>query len=286
MTPSPVRSIRALATMTLVAASLVTVAASSVSPAAAAENDSTCHLDHGIKHVIHITFDNVHFFRDNPNVPSDVEQMPTLLNFLEDNGSFLSNNHTPLIAHTADDLLTQFSGLYGDRHGMGVSNSYEYYDGTNVKSADSFVYWTSPIIDHATQTPSTTDLNPSMVYSADVPPAPVPSPTGHDAMAPAPWATYTKAGCTVGDFSTANMVLEKFADIPTVFGADSPEAQQLAADTADPFKDAEIDDYIGMSIHCGQKNGVNDPLCTSASAVKFNQTAATPTAVAKTLPDE
>jgi hypothetical protein len=205
---------------------------------------------------------------------------------LEDNGSFLSNNHTPLIAHTADDLLTQFSGLYGDRHGMGVSNSYEYYDGTNVKSADSFVYWTSPIIDHATQTPSTTDLNPSMVYSADVPPAPVPSPTGHDAMAPAPWATYTKAGCTVGDFSTANMVLEKFADIPTVFGADSPEAQQLAADTADPFKDAEIDDYIGMSIHCGQKNGVNDPLCTSASAVKFNQTTATPTAVAETLPDE
>lgn len=32
-----------------------------------------------IKHVIHITFDNVHLRRDNPNVPSDIEQMPNLL---------------------------------------------------------------------------------------------------------------------------------------------------------------------------------------------------------------
>jgi hypothetical protein len=281
------RSIRVMASMALVAASLVTAATSSSStPVAAADTDSGCQLDHGVKHVIHITFDNVHFFRDNPNVPSDVEQMPTLLNFIQGNGTMLSNEHTPLIAHTADDLLTQFSGLYGDRHGMGVTNSYEYYNGPAVKSADSFVYWTSPIIDHASQTPSTTDLNPSMVYSADVPPAPVASSTGNDAMAPAPWATYTKAGCTVGDFSTANMVLEKFADIPTVFGAGSPESQQLAADTGDAFKDAEIDDYIGMSIHCGQTKGVNDPLCTSASAVKYNQTTATPTAVPEVLPDE
>ena len=35
-----------------------------------------------IKHVVYIEFDNVHFTRDNPNVPSDLEQMPNLLNFL------------------------------------------------------------------------------------------------------------------------------------------------------------------------------------------------------------
>jgi hypothetical protein len=35
-----------------------------------------------IKHVIFVQFDNVHFRRDNPNVPSDLEQMPNLLNFL------------------------------------------------------------------------------------------------------------------------------------------------------------------------------------------------------------
>jgi len=246
----------------------------------------TCQLGNGIKHVIHITFDNVHFTRDNPDVPSDLEQMPTLLNFIESQGTMLSNQHTPLIAHTGDDSFTEYTGLYGDRHGMGISNSYEYYNGTSVTSADSFVYWTSPIIDHGPQLPSTTDLNPSMVYSAQVPPVAVPSSTGHDAMAPAPWVAFTKAGCDVGDVSTANMVLEKFADIPTVFGPGSPEAQQLAADTGDSFKDAEIDDYIGLSVHCGQTGGTNSSFCTNAQAVKFNQTTPSPSAVAEVLPDE
>ena len=36
----------------------------------------------------------------------------------------LSNNHTPLIAHTAEDSLAIYTGLYGDRHGMPISNSY------------------------------------------------------------------------------------------------------------------------------------------------------------------
>ena len=30
-----------------------------------------------IKRVVNIVFDNVHLRRDNPNVPSDLEQMPT-----------------------------------------------------------------------------------------------------------------------------------------------------------------------------------------------------------------
>jgi hypothetical protein len=36
-----------------------------------------------IQHVINIQFDNTHFTRDNPNVPSDLEQMPNLLSFIE-----------------------------------------------------------------------------------------------------------------------------------------------------------------------------------------------------------
>ena len=40
-----------------------------------------------IKHVVYITFDNVHLRRDNPNVPSDLEQMPNLLNFIVNNGT-------------------------------------------------------------------------------------------------------------------------------------------------------------------------------------------------------
>jgi hypothetical protein len=255
-------------------------------PGFTAPASTSCSLANGIKHVIHFTFDNVHFYRDNPNVPSDLEQMPNLLNFLEGNGTLLSNNHTPLIAHTANDSLTQYTGLYGDRHGMGVSNSYEYYNGANVNSADSFIYWTSPIIDHGSQTPSATDLNPSMVYSQNVPPAPVASTTGHDAMAPAPWAAWTRAGCSVGDFSTANMVLEKPADVPTAFGAGSPEDQGRVADPDTAFKDDTTDNYLGESIHCGQATGVNDPLCTGAQAVKFGQTAPSPSAVPDVLPDE
>jgi hypothetical protein len=62
---------------------------------------SSCQLNSAqgaIQHVIYIQFDNTHFTRDNPNVPSDLEQMPNLLNFIESNGVLLSNHHTPLPA--------------------------------------------------------------------------------------------------------------------------------------------------------------------------------------------
>ena len=69
-------------------------------------------------------FDNVHLRRDNPNVPSDLEQMPNLLNFLQGRGVISGNHHTPLISHTADDILTGLTGVYGDRHGSPISNSF------------------------------------------------------------------------------------------------------------------------------------------------------------------
>ncbi|MFI5069237.1 MAG: hypothetical protein ACHP9Z_35370, partial [Streptosporangiales bacterium] len=97
-------------------------------PAALTADSSSCQLGNGVKHVVQITFDNVHFFRDNPNVPSDFQLMPNLLKFFEKNGTFLSNNHTPLIAHTADDNLTTYTGLNGDRHGMPISNSYRTFN--------------------------------------------------------------------------------------------------------------------------------------------------------------
>src|SRR5207245_7044333 len=110
------------------AAALIAGAASGNAPAAAsAAPSSNCHLGNGIKHVIEITFDNTHFNRDNPNVLSDLEQMPALNDFITHNGTMTPNNHTPLIAHTADDSLTNYSGLYGDRQGQGIGNSYETY---------------------------------------------------------------------------------------------------------------------------------------------------------------
>ena len=70
-----------------------------------------------IKHVVEIIFDNVHFRRDPARdgstlVPSDIEQMPHLLNFIKNNGVLLTNHHTQLIAHTSDDILTNLTGVY------------------------------------------------------------------------------------------------------------------------------------------------------------------------------
>ena len=68
------------------------VRAAATSPAigsAKSGDFSSCRLGNGIKHVVQLTFDNVHFFRDNPDVPSDLELMPNLLNFFKNNGTFL-----------------------------------------------------------------------------------------------------------------------------------------------------------------------------------------------------
>ncbi len=243
---------------------------------------AACHLGNGVQHVVVLTFDNVHFFRDNPNVPSDLEMMPNLLNFFEQNGTFLSNSHTPLIAHTGDDILTTLTGLYGDRHGMPIANSYQTYnpDGS-TDPAGSFAYWTDPVFDTAS-TPSTGhDSNPSMVYSP-VPPATASQSVVPDKTTPAPWVPFTRAGCNVGAVATANIELENTAvDIPKVFGASSPESKQLTADS-DSFKDAETADYVGVAVHCA----AGSSFCGSAKGVKFGQTTATATAVPDLLPDE
>ncbi len=265
-----------------VGTSPVQAAASSstnVNKAANVDNASTCQLGNGVKHVVQITFDNVHFFRDNPNVPSDLEQMPNLLNFFENNGTFLSNNHTPLIAHTADDILTTYSGLYGDRQGMPISNDYQVYQANGTTdSAGSFAYWTDPVYDTS---PTATDTNPNMVYSP-VPPATAKTPVSPTTTTPAPWVPYTRAGCNVGEIATANVELENTAvDIPKVFGVGSPEDQQLINDP-DSFKDPETADYVGLGVHCAKGSA----FCSGATAVKYGQTTPSNTAVTDSLPDE
>jgi hypothetical protein len=244
-----------------------------------------CHLGHGIKHVIELTFDNVHFFRDNPNVPSDLEMIPNLLHFFEHDGTFLSNNHTPLIAHTGDDILTTLTGLYGDRQGDPIANDYQAYnkDGT-TDPATAFTYWTDPIYDTASHPNAGHDTNPNMVYSPTPPATTVPKPKP-DTVTPAPWVPYTRAGCDVGGVATANMELENPSfDIPKVFGPNSPEAKQLAADP-DSFKDPETADYVGVAVHCA-KGGGQRAFCADATGVKYGQTKPTHTATADRLPSE
>jgi len=201
-----------------------------------------------IKRVVYITFDNVHFLRDNPNVPSDLELMPNLLNFVLNNGTISANHHTPLISHTATDILTALSGLYGDRMGVPVANSYGFFrpDGS-VGFSSSFLYWTA----------LGGDGMPLML-------------TEKGKTAPAPWVPFTRAGCDVGAFSVANIEIESIpADIRTIFGVGSPEDVSVSAALAlpnvaanQPARQKPNTDFLGIAIHCA----VGSPLCNNPRA--------------------
>jgi hypothetical protein len=271
------------ATLLAVAGATVQAANASAAPvgqrfAAAPTITTGCQLGNGVQHVVELVFDNVHFARDNPNVPSDLEQMPHLLNFLKTYGTVFSNSHTPMIAHTADDSLTIYTGLYGDRHGQPLTNTYKTYNSDgSTDPATSFAYWTDPVDDTAASASIGHDTTPSMAYSASVPATGAPN-----KITPAPWVPFTRAGCSVGDFSTANMVLENANfDIPEVFGGSSPEATQLATDS-DSFKDNEVADYVGVAVHCAQ----GDTVCANAQGIKNGQSTPTPTASTDALPTE
>src|SRR6266567_3414565 len=157
-----------------------------------------------IKHVIYVQFDNTHFTRDNP---------------------------------------TSLTGVYGDRHGVPVANSFRYFnpDGTSNPGV-SFAYWTDPLFDPSTSTPTDTTFN--MLTAAGK-------------NAPAPWVPFTRAGCNVGAVATANTILENTAvDVAKVFGSGSTQATEASTN---PVK-AQAD-FVGIGIHCAQGNA----LCSSAN---------------------
>ena len=188
-----------------------------------------CQLDPArgnIKHVIFLEFDNVHHQRDpardgSTNVPSDLEQIPNLMNFIKGNGTLLTNYHMPLISHTSDDIATSESGLYPSRHGVATSaNSYYYYDSAGMPNRTSgFTYWTSKIGDGQYNFTSAPNTN-----------------------APAPWVPYTRAGCNVGAVAMSGMVLESQGDIGQAFGTSSQQYN-------DPNY---FTNQIGIAVHCGK----------------------------------
>jgi hypothetical protein len=206
-----------------------------------------------IKHVVSIIFDNVHFTRDNPNVPSDLEQMPHLLNFIRSNGTLMTNDHTVLISHTANGILTNLTGMYSDRHGQAVSNSYRYFrtNGTTASST-SFKYWTD------------------LVDDTGIPPADpltnmVTGDSGAPLNTPAPWVPYTRAGCDWGATALANVVLENTGtgpngDMTKVFGPGSPEVADAQASAAAPagtaLRNLAQTNYVGIAVHCGAGGGI------------------------------
>ena len=173
-----------------ISAVLMSGVATNGAPAASAAGPCQLGSKNGaIKHVIYLQFDNTHFRRDRANVPSDLEQMPHLLNFLKGNGTLLTNDHTILISHTAGGILASLTGLYPDRNGQTVSNSYDYFQANGVPTfTSSFKYWNNTVA-------AANDPLPNMVSDGGQ-------------TTPAPWLTYTAAGCSVGGVSAANIELE------------------------------------------------------------------------------
>ncbi len=231
---------------------------------AASLSTSTCNIPNTqYHHVVYIQFDNQHLSRDNPNVPSDLEQVPALKNFLSGNGALLDNEHTPLIAHTTDDIVTSLTGLYPDRQGLGVSNSYVTYAPNSGQVAgfpSAFTYWTDPV--------SSTDTAFNLI-------------TDGGKNTPAPWVPYTRAGCDVGAFSIADMELENTSgDMTSVFGAGSPQKTFTSATgTGAPSSALKSADFEGIAVHCSQADSVNGPSHTGLCSPQNG-------GVADNLPDE
>jgi hypothetical protein len=229
---------------------MTTGAAASPSPAARHRQAqprpvAACALGgHGsIRHVIYLQFDNTHYTRDNPNVPSDLQQLPNLLSFITGHGTMITHEHTPLIAHTANDIVTSESGLYGSRQGIPIANAYRYYTPSGTTdTAGSFAYWADPIVDFTTSNSAPVgDHTPTMAGRGG-------------RTAPAPWVPYTRAGCNYGTVAAANTDLENLVpDVPVVFGPHSPEAKEAQNPK---LANKAAADFEGLIIHCARGSAV------------------------------
>jgi len=138
----------------------------------------------------------------------------------------------------AGGIVSTLTGLYPDRNGINVSNSYQYLTGSPTSTGfnSAFTYWTDPV--------GTQDPRPNLT-------------TTGGANAPAPWVAFTRAGCDVGAVSTANIELENTStgasgDITSVYGngvrgESSPQASIAIHEGAESTAD-----FQGISVHCPQ----------------------------------
>src|SRR5512132_2582674 len=233
------------AAITIVAALAVTAAASGAASRRASNRSPSrqgCDLGNGghsrIKHLIYLQFDNTHLLRDRSNFASDLELMPHLKNFLSDNGTLSDNEHTTLISHTAGGILSSLTGLYPDRNGQAVSNSYGYFrpDGS-VGFSSSFKYWTDTTDGgNPANNPPTASADPSFNMVTGTP--------ALQKNTPAPWVPWARAGCDVGNVSTANAVLENNTAITF---RNSPPATSLKVAAAPGATTVTVNKVAGLA---------------------------------------
>jgi hypothetical protein len=233
------RGTRRTTPIVLTAAGLVlALVAGTATRTARSATGGDCSLGNGVQHVVYLQFDNTHYRRDNPDVASDLEQMPHLLSFLQNNGTLFTNDHTILISHTAGGILSSLTGLYPDRQGQTVSNSYDYFKNNGAPAfTSSFKYWTTPV-------DGADDSLPNMI-------------TDTGKTTPAPWVPFTRDGCDVGGVGTANIEFESASDVTNVYGAGSPEATEPSQ--------VKQTDFVGIAVHCAQ---TSTSVCNSSSHAK------------------
>jgi hypothetical protein len=102
--------------------------------------------------------------------------------------------------------------------------------------------------------------------------ATIPNMVGPDGSnIPAPWVSYTRAGCDFGAVATANTVLENTStaangDVTKVFGATSPQATEANASShaasGSALANLAQTDLVGLAVHCAQ----NSPNCSTGEA--------------------
>jgi hypothetical protein len=244
------------------------VAAAGLSAAAPALA-AGCSLGNGIKHVVYLQFDNTHFIRDNANVPSDLEQMPNLLNFMKTHGVVLSNDHTQLISHTSNGLITSMTGVYSDRTGAAaISNSFSYYNADTKIAAyadysSSFVYWPDTL---SGDTSPGADRSYVLIDQ-------------QGKNAPAPWVAYTRAGCDFAAAGIADLEFENTTtDVATAFGPSSAE-YAFTTNKSNSESGTSEADFEGVAIHCAR----NSVVCAAADKLTTVQPDGLP--LSRTAPD-
>ena len=261
-----------------------TGAAAKAAKPAVATAGASCHLGNGVKHVVTLMFDNVHFFRDNPNVPSDLELMPNLLNFFD------QQRHVPVqqphAAHRAHrrrhpDHATPACTATGTACRSPTATRPTTPTGRPTRRARSP---TGPTRSSTRKNPPNAghDTNPSMVYSP-VPPATAAHPRRRTPSPRRPWVPFTRAGCDVGEVATANQELENTAvDIPKVFG---PTRRRPSSWPPTRTRSRTPRPRTTSASACTAPRATRS--APSAKGVKFGQTRPpSATAVSDLLPDE